>query len=70
MNKILRFSLISLLMMLCGSICADDTTITGAQLTEYGQDGGVTVNGFTFIAVKGEGSNDPTVNATAGDARL
>ena len=70
MNKLLRFSLITLLMMLCGSIYADDTTITGAQLANYGQEGGVTVNGFTIIALKGEGGTAPTVNASAGDARL
>lgn len=70
MNKLLRFSLITLLMMLCGSIYADDTTITGAQLADYGQEGGITVNGFTIIALKNDGGSAPTVNASAGDARL
>ncbi|MBR5657487.1 MAG: chitobiase/beta-hexosaminidase C-terminal domain-containing protein, partial [Prevotella sp.] len=70
MNKILRYSFISLLMMLCGTMFADDKTITGSQLTDYGKEGGVTVDGFTFIALKNGGGSDPTVNATAGDARL
>ena len=49
---------------------AEDKTITGSQLVNYGEEGGVTVDGFTFIALKNDGGAAPTVNTTAGDARL
>ena len=70
MNKILRFSFICLLMMLCGSIYADETTINALDLKGFEQESGVTVNGFTFTAVKNNGQTEPSVNEKNSDARL
>ena len=70
MNKTLRFSLLSMLMMLCGSIyAADDVTISAEQLSGL-PEGPVTVSGYTFTADKGEGKTAPAYNTNGKDVRL
>ena len=49
---------------------ADEVTIKGSQLTGYENEGGVTVDGFTFIGLKNSNSNAPTVNSKSFDARM
>ena len=56
MNKKLRFSMLSVLMMLCGSMFADDVTIVAeTSLTELADNTAITVEGFTFKALKNSG---------------
>ena len=71
MNKNLRFSLITLLMMLCGTAFAEERErdfsaeeIAGAA-TEA-----ITVEGVTFEAVKNNGQTAPTFNANGQDFRI
>lgn len=49
---------------------ADEVTIKGSQLTGYENEGGVTVDGFTFIGLKNSGGTAPTVNTKTLDVRL
>ena len=71
MNKKLRFSMLSVLMMLCGSMFADDVTIVAeTSLTGLADNTAITVEGFTFKALKNSGGSTPTYNAGGKDARL
>jgi len=56
--------------LFCGTVMADEVTIKGSQLTGYENEGGVTVDGFTFIGLKNSNSNAPTVNSKSFDARM
>ena len=72
MKKTLRFSLLSMLLMLCGSIyAADDVTIVAENsLSGIADETPITVSGYTFTAFKNEGSTAPTYNANGKDVRL
>jgi len=71
MNKKLRFSMLSVLMMLCGSMFADDVTIVAeTSLTGLADNTAITVEGFTFKALKNSGGSTPTYNSGGKDARL
>ena len=78
MNKILRFSLLSLLTLFCGiSTFAADETIDFTKLAITPTTSGTTTTGFTlssssftFTADKAAGSNAPTQNGTTKDIRL
>ena len=71
MNKKLRFSLLSMLMMLCGSVFADDVTIVAeTSLSGMADNTPITASGFTFTALKNSGGSAPTFNATGKDVRL
>ena len=70
MNKTLRFSLLSMLLMLCGSMfAADDVTISADKLSGL-PEGPVTVSGYTFTADKAEGKTAPAYNTNGNDVRL
>lgn len=70
MIKTLRFSLLSMLMMLCGSVfAADDVTISAEKLSGL-PEGPVTVSGYTFTAEKNNGSTAPAYNTNGKDVRL
>ena len=70
MRKFLRMFLVCLMTMFCGTVMADEVTIKGEQLTDYANEGGTVVNGFTFIALTNSGQTKPTVHTTLLDARL
>ena len=72
MKKTLRFSLLSMLLMLCGSMfAADDVTIVAENsLSGIADETPITVSGYTFTAFKSEGSTAPTYNANGKDVRL
>ena len=71
MNKTLRFSLLSMLMMLCGSVfAADDVTIPASSLSGIADNTPITVSGYTFTALKNEGTTAPTYNTNNDDVRL
>lgn len=70
MRKILRMFLVCFMTMFCGTVMADEVTIKGEQLTDYANEGGTVVNGFTFIALTNSGQTKPTVHTTLLDARL
>ena len=78
MNKILRFSLLSLLTLFCGiSTFAADETIDFTKLAITPTTSGTATTGFTlssssftFTADKATGSNAPTQNGTTKDIRL
>jgi hypothetical protein len=73
MNKILRFSLLSLLTLFCGiSTFAADETIDFTQLAITTSTTGFTFSSssFTFTADKVDGTNAPTQNGKAKDIRL
>ena len=72
MKKTLRFSLLSMLLMLCGSIyAADDVTIVAENsLSGIADETPITVSGYTFTAFKNEGTTAPTYNANGKDVRL
>ena len=70
MIKTLRFSLLSMLLMLCGTVfAADDVTISAEKLSGL-PEGPVTVNGYTFTAEKNNGSTAPAYNTNGKDVRL
>ena len=65
MNKILRFSLLSMLMMLCGSVFADNVTVTFAAGTDKGTttaeapgEDHITKNGVTIAISNGAMATD------------
>ena len=72
MKKTLRFSLLSMLLMLCGSMfAADDVTIVAENsLSGIADETPITVSGYTFTAFKNEGTTAPTYNANGKDVRL
>ena len=70
MRKTLRMFLVCFMSLFCGTMMADEVTIKGSQLTGYENEGGVTVDGFTFIGLKNSNSNAPTVNSKSFDARM
>ena len=70
MRKFLRMFLVCFMTMFCGTVMADEVTIKGEQLTDYANEGGTVVNGFTFIALTNSGQTKPTVHTTLLDARL
>ncbi len=69
MKKTLRFSILSMLLMLCGTAFADEVTISAADMQNPATEA-TTVNGITFLAEKNNGSTAPTFNANAGDFRI
>ncbi len=69
MKKTLRFSILSMLLMLCGTAFADEVTISAADMQNAATEA-TTVNGITFLAEKNNGSTAPTFNANAGDFRI
>ena len=69
MKKTLRFSILSMLLMLCGTAFADEVTISAADMQNAATEA-TTVNGITFLAEKNNGSTAPTFTANAGDFRI
>ena len=69
MKKTLRFSILSMLLMLCGHVAAEEITISAADM-QAAAEGPTTVNGITFLAEKNNGSTAPTFNANNGDFRI
>ena len=69
MYKTLRFMLVSLLMMLCGTVFAEEVTINASDISGAATEA-VTVQGFTFEAAKNNGSTAPAYNANGQDFRL
>lgn len=71
MIKFLRFTMLSMLMMLCGTaFAADDATIPASNLSALAEGNPVAVSGYTFTVFKNDGSTKPTYNANNGDYRL
>ncbi|MBQ3631919.1 MAG: chitobiase/beta-hexosaminidase C-terminal domain-containing protein [Prevotella sp.] len=69
MNKILRFSLITLLMMLCGTTFALEKTFSASEISGAATEA-ITINGVTFEAAKNTGSNAPQFVASGQDFRI
>lgn len=72
MIKTLRFSLLSLLMIICGGVFAATETVDFTQLAITATDDGFTLasGNYTFTAVKNNGQTKPTQNGSAKDIRL
>ena len=72
MVKFLRYSLMSLLVLMCGSAFADEKEIDFTKETITSTEDGFTlaVSPFDFSAVKNSGSTKPTQNSTAKDLRI
>ena len=72
MNKILRLSLLSFLMVFCGTAFAQETKIVCADNAITVTDNGFTleVAPFSFEAFKNAGQTKPTQNANFKDIRL
>ena len=73
MNKILRYSLMSLLMLVCGSIFAQDAEINFKQVyastTNIGIKGDKVVGDITMTFAQGNSGTAPAYNKM-GDIRL
>lgn len=72
MAKTLRFSLLGLLMLLCGAISAatDNVDFTTLQITETDEGFTLEAGNHTFTAVKNSGQTKPTQNGKSKDLRL
>lgn len=63
--------MLSMLMMLCGSVfAADDVTIKASSLSGIADNTPITVSGYTFTALKNDGTTAPTYNSNNDDVRL
>lgn len=72
MNRILRYSLLSMLIMVCGLVSAETENIdfTKLSITETSDGFTLTSEPFTFEAVKNSSSTKPTQNGTSKDIRI
>lgn len=70
MIKTLRYSMLSLLMLVCGMASATTIDFTQLAITKTSDGFTLTSDGYTFTASKEKGQTAPTQNGTSKDIRL
>lgn len=70
MKQILRYSMLCLLVLICGVANATVIDITGQSITVTDDGFTLTVGEYTFTAVKNDNKSKPTQNSTYKDIRL